>query len=115
MHLRILPSHTTFHWIIDSSLCATSVEISCTDFKANGSVPDSVYHDFWSLGQSLHLPFDDVASVFDGKHKILLENSPVEGSIILPMPEINIYFQFEFDREWGFLGLGLHSDAQLHV
>ena len=80
MHLRILPRHTPFHWIIDSSLCATPVEISCTDFEANGPVPDTVYHDFWSLGQSLYLPFDDVACVFDGKHKILLGNSLVEGS-----------------------------------
>ena len=70
MHLRILPSHTTFHWIIDSPLCATSVEISSSDFEANGSIPDTVHHDFWSLGQSLHLPFDDVASVSDGKHNI---------------------------------------------
>ena len=80
MHLRILPSHTTFHWIIDSPLCATSVEISSSDFEANGSIPDTVHHDFWSLGQSLHLPFDDVASVSDGKHYISFGNSPMKGT-----------------------------------
>ena len=80
MHLCFLPSHTTFHWIIDSSLCATSVKISSSNFEADGSVPDTFYHDFRSMGQSLHLPFDDVASVSDGKHYISFGNSPMKGT-----------------------------------
>ena len=67
MHLCILFGHTTFHRLTDCSFCPTPVKISSTDFEANGSLLDFVHSHFWSLGKSLHLPANDMASFFDGK------------------------------------------------
>ena len=72
MHLRILLGHTTFHRFIDCSFRTSFVEVFSTNFEANGPVSHIVHHDIWSLGKSLHLPINDVASFFDGKNYKLL-------------------------------------------